>query len=165
VTAPVVADAGPLIGLARVGLLPLLQQLYETISIPPQVYAELQVSADRPGSKALSQALEEGWLVVEELSPLVFTKPPDLALDAGEAEVVLLAEQRACRFVLIDEKRGRAVAKKRGLRVVGTAGVLFAAKEKGLLDRVSTALDRLAAGGYHLSPHMRLRILDLAGEE
>lgn len=59
---PVVADAGPLIGLARVGLLDLLRQLYGKVLIPVQVFEELQTSEDRPGSRALRAAVQEGWL-------------------------------------------------------------------------------------------------------
>jgi predicted nucleic acid-binding protein len=57
---PVVADAGPLIGLARVGLLDLLRHLYGKILIPVQVFEELQTSEGRPGSRALRAALQEG---------------------------------------------------------------------------------------------------------
>jgi predicted nucleic acid-binding protein len=161
---PLVADAGPLIGLARVGLLHLLRRLYGKVLIPTQVFEELQTSGDRPGSRALHAAIQEGWLETtvllndEELASL------SLALGLGEAGAILLSRQYPCRFLLLDERRGRTVAKKHGLQVVGTGGVLLTAKQKGLLGRVSEALDQLAEGGYRLSAELRHQILTLAGE-
>jgi predicted nucleic acid-binding protein len=159
---PVVADAGPLIGLARTGLLDLLPQLYGKVLIPAPVLAELQVSEKRPGSQALLAAIEDGWLAA--VSAAEGEEPLSLALGAGEAGAIFLAGRIPCRFLLLDERRGRAVAKARGLRVVGTGGVLITAKQRGLLDRVSDALDRLAEGGYRLAPGLREQILRLAGE-
>ena len=161
---PVVADAGPLIGLARVGLLNLLRQLYGKILIPVQVLEELQISEDRPGSRALRAALEEGWI---ESAPLAGNAELDflsLALGPGEAGAILLSGRIPYRFLLLDDRRGRAVATRRGLRVVGTGGVLLTAKQQGLLDRVSEALDQLAKSGYRLSSDLRSQILKLAGE-
>jgi len=161
---PIVADAGPLIGLARVGLVDLLRQLYKKVLIPDQVLQELRISDDRPGSRLLHLATKDGWLgtasiaQTEELSSLC------LALDPGEAAAILLAAQQSCRFLLLDERRGRAIAKSRGVRVVGTGGVLLIAKQQGLLQNLSAVLDRLAENGYRLSQALRQEILTLAGE-
>jgi hypothetical protein len=161
---PVVADAGPLIGFARIGLLHLLRQLYGRVLIPIQVFEELQTSEDRPGSRALRAALQEGWLESVSLAGGEELELLSLALGPGEAGAILLSGQHPYRFLLLDERRGRTVAKKRGLRVVGTGAVLLTAKQQGLLDRVSEALDQLAESGYRLSPELRNQILVLAGE-
>ena len=161
---PVVADAGPLIGLARIGLLDLLRQLYGKVLIPVQVLEELQISEDRPGSVVLRAAVQAGWIQSALVASGEELKSLSLALGPGEAGAILLASQRPCRFLLLDERRGRAVAKRRGLRVVGTGGVLLTAKQQGLLDRVSVVLDQLAESGYRLSPELRNQILVLAGE-
>lgn len=157
----IVADAGPLIGLARISQLELLRALYEMVAVPPQVQEELQLSADRPGSRALRAAADAGWLVIEDLD-----RPMALAaeLDAGEAAAILLAEQLGSARLLMDERRGRGVARRRGLPVVGTGGVLVAAKQRGDIVSVRAELDALAEVGYRLAPTLRERLLELAGE-
>jgi predicted nucleic acid-binding protein len=160
----IVADAGPLIGMARVGLLSLLKDLYPAVLIPPKVYDELQISLLRPGYEALTAALHEKWLSVDTPQATAVLWRLRNLLDAGEAEAIALAEQRQAKL-LIDEKRGREVASNRGIEIVGTGAVLLLAKEAHLLDRVADALDRLAGSGYRLSQRLRFEILQKAGED
>jgi predicted nucleic acid-binding protein len=129
VTGIVVADTGPLIALARAGHLQLLQALYQEVFIPPAVHTELCLGSDRPGSKQLADAMEQGWLQIKKPLDNTTSSLSELALilDLGEAEAIVLAEEVDCRFLLIDERKGRAVAKRRGVPVAGIAGVLLAA--------------------------------------
>jgi uncharacterized protein len=159
----IIADAGPLIGMARVGLLPLLGELYSTVVVPPRVYEELQISLLRPGYEALATAFREAWMTVEAPHSTIDLAELKEFLGEGEAEAIALAQQRDAR-ILIDEKRGRSVASSRGLQIVGTGAVLLLAKERGLIDKVGDALDQLASHSYRLSPSLRARILELAGE-
>ena len=59
-TTAIVADAGPLIGLGKIGRLPLLQALYGTVLIPPCVHEELRVGSGLPGAVAAGRAIVEG---------------------------------------------------------------------------------------------------------
>ena len=120
----VVADAGPLIALARSDRLSLLASLYGSVLVPETVLVELRVDSDRPGARLLSAALAGGLIQPQALALGCAAELARLRLllDAGEAAAILLAKQTDCRFLLIDERRGRDIARRRGLPVVGLAG-------------------------------------------
>lgn len=157
----VVADAGPLIALARTGHLPLLKHLFKRVLIPKAVADELELSSDRPGARTLAQAITpRGWLVVK---PVHVDRPLTLALGPGETEAILLASHENA-LLLIDDRKGRRAATSAGIKVIGTGRVLIAAKHQGLLESVSDALDQLAEAGYRISDALVQRLRELAGE-
>ncbi len=57
-----------------------------------------------------------------------------LGLDEGETAAIALAEFLDAELLLIDERLGFRVAKRRGLRVTGTLGLLDRAADLGLVD-------------------------------
>ena len=165
-TGIVVADAGPLIALSRIDRLALLNALYGPVAVPAAVFSELRVDSDRPGARALSAAFARGAI---ESRPLATGSEDALArmsraLDPGEASAILLAEQLQARFLLMDERRGRQVARARGIPVVGVAGVLLAAKRSGFLGSVGAALAELSRHRYGPSDALVQEVLRLAGE-
>jgi predicted nucleic acid-binding protein len=164
VTTPVVADAGPLIGLARVGRLDLLRALYGTVFIPPAVLDEFMLAESRPGATPLSLALQEERLSVRPPAPSPDLARLQLLLDPGESEAILLGAQCGCRFLLIDDRRGRRVARRWGLPVVGTGGVLLAAKAAGYLEAIALVLEDLRRARYRLSADLVDGLLRRAGE-
>jgi predicted nucleic acid-binding protein len=85
--------------MAQVGLLPLLQDLYSRVLIPPKVHQELQIPSRRPGYEALAEALGAGWISVEApQSTADFDQIKDILGESGEAEAVALAEQKHTDF-------------------------------------------------------------------
>lgn len=165
-TGIVVADTGPLIALARAGYLQLLKELYQEIIIPPAVHTEMCLGSGRPGSKQLAGILEQGWLRIKKPSDSTASSLSELTLilDLGEAEAIVLAEEVDCRFLLIDERKGRAVAKHKGIPIAGVAGVLLAAKKRGFVDEVLPIVKSLEEVGYRLSAALTREIARLAGE-
>lgn len=157
----VVADAGPLIGLARIDRLDLLHQLFGRVSIPDAVAAELCLDGPLPGARALGIAVGQKWLqivpVTEVLRSLL------TVVDRGEAEAITLAKLKNARL-LIDETIGRRAAQRAGVRVFGTGAVLVRAKETGAITEVRRELDALMAAGYRISVRLRDAILMMAGE-
>lgn len=161
---PVIADASPLIVLARVDLLWLLRELFDHVLVPPAVHAELEIARRRPGYRALEQSFSENWLLPAMVEASQGASLSGLPTGAGEREAILLAILRPCRFLLIDDRGGRLAAKKLGLPVVGTAGVLLLAKERGLISSVAQMLDRLASEGFRLAPSLKHELLAQARE-
>ena len=99
----VVADTSPLIALARIGELDLLRRLYGRVAVPAAVEAELAIGSDRPGARMLEAALVAGWLSVQPVSDRAPGPDLSLLLGPGEAEAIVLAEERQARLLLIDD--------------------------------------------------------------
>lgn len=158
------ADTGPLIGLARVDKLDLLRLLYRSVVVPPAVREELGIESGYPGAHVLSVAFAERWITVQSSQGLVIATELAGSLDPGEAEAIALAEERAARFLLIDDAKGRRFARQRGIPVVGVAGVLLAAKSAGILAAVAPVLRDLSSAGYRLSSPLTSGVLSQAGE-
>ncbi len=157
---PVVVNNTPLVALWTLDRLDLLRELYDEVLIPAAVRDEfLAVETER--RQAALQAAP--WIHPATLqSPrriLTYT-----GLDQGEAEVIALAEETEARLVIIDERRGRQYARRLGIPVTGTVGILLLAKEMGLLPAVAPALDFLVAAGLYLSPDLYDQALHLANE-
>jgi predicted nucleic acid-binding protein len=125
----VVADASPLIGLATARAFHVLRELYGTVTITRLVKDEVTGHADRPGARELEAAMREGWIRVAPTPPETWAFP---ALDFGEASTIALAREHADTLVLMDDALGREQAAALGLDVLGVADVLEAAKRAGL---------------------------------
>lgn len=156
----VVSNAGPLISLARIGQLDLLPKLYGEIIVPSAVYAEVTVTS-YPGAEHLRSA---EWLSVDEIEDTSAVQRLLFWLDLGESEAIVLA-QRLEATVLMDERRGRAIAQAMELQVTGTVGVLLAAKTHGHILAVTPWLDALSIAGVRISARLYDDVRLLAGED
>jgi len=159
----VVADAGPIIALSSVGLLKLLPRLFGTIVVPREVHDEVVGrGAGLPGSVELAAAT---WAAIEDVTaddPLLTSLRE--TLDAGEAAALAIAARAHADLVLIDELRGRQTARKMGLTIKGTLGILVVAKRSGLINAVGPVLDELVARDFWLAEDLRERLLADVGE-
>lgn len=71
-------------------------------------------------------------------------------LQAGEQNVILVAETAQGEMVLPDEKAARRIAIDRGLRVTGTLGVLAEAATLGVID-LTKPIERLRKTNFRYS--------------
>ena len=157
---PVISDTSPLISLLKIKKLSLLRDVYTEILIPREVENEFLEKFPAASREALDNA---PWIKVVDLQDP--QKTADYArIDLGEAEALVLVEEKKAGLILMDDMKGRKEAKARGFVFKGTAGVLLEAKEKGLIDKVKPYLIALKKTGTYLSPSVIRQALKMAGE-
>ncbi|MEW5937753.1 MAG: DUF3368 domain-containing protein [Candidatus Thermoplasmatota archaeon] len=151
----VVADASPLIYLAKVGKISLLRDLFGRVAIPREVFAEAVVRAqgEFPEAAQIETAIDEGWL---EVCDVLFDKKLlnlVTELDKGEIEVIALSKKTDADLTLMDDAVGRRVAESFGLNVKGTLYVILCAFKRGILSKKDTmrTIQKLVVAGFRLS--------------
>ena len=125
----VVADAGPLHYLILIDAAFVLETLFEQVLIPTAVRDELS-HQNTPAKVRAWLAENRAWLKIETMPDAVAVP----GLHRGEAEALQLALQAKAAGVLMDDMDGRLAARRLGLMVIGTIGLLERAAELRLLD-------------------------------
>ncbi len=158
----VVSNTSPILNLAVVGQLDLLRQLYGTVKIPQAVYDELTNPPNQPGSAEVQSSL---WIQTESVSNRALVTSLLVDLDPGESEAIALTIELGADLLLIDERLGRQVAGRFGLKFIGILGILLEAKHQGYLPLVKPVLDDLIhTAGFWVSQALYQHVLRTAGE-
>ena len=67
-------------------------------------------------------------------------------------------------LLILDDLKGRQEAEKLGFKITGTLGVLFRAKQSGLIDRIKPYIEQLIASGFRISQSVIDDLLDQSKE-
>ena len=145
----VVSDSTCLIGLERVGELDILPALFDSVMIPPEIEREFGGKFD--------------WLKVENSTNNLLVAALQMVVDAGEAEAIALASEKNC-LLISDDKQARSAAKRLGVAVIGTVGVLIRAKQNGIIAEIKPILNALDANDFRISRTLREEALKIVGE-
>ena len=151
----VVSDTSPILALASIGELDLLRRLFERVHVPTAVDREILGSS----RAAFRSAVSEGWVAVEALPPGTVRDPRLRSLGAGEGEAIALALETPESVILLDDRVARRTAAARGLQVVGTAGILALAFERGWIPDLEERLEELKATGFWISDRVFRSVL------
>jgi len=166
----VVADAGPLIHLAQIGRLVLVQRLFGQVTITASVKREAVDEGVRLGyadAEVIGGALRDGWIIVESVPIRLAKTAEKLALgenvSVADAETLLLAKEKRAEL-LVDEKIVADLAKMYGLRVWGTWTLLLESLSRGLIEvaDVEDAIEELGKRRHKLKRKQALEILNAA---
>lgn len=142
----IIADTSCLIALTNIEKLHLLKSLYNNIIITKDVYEEF-------GSR-----LPE-WIIVRESENKPKQGELEKILDKGEASSIALAIELENSILIIDENKGRNVAKSFNIEVIGTIGIILLAHKKGIITDVTGTILRLVNNGFRLSEDLINKIL------
>lgn len=158
-----VCTTSPISTLIQIGHLPLVGKLFSAVLIPPAVADELEEGSDivgdwraAPGAAALTARNAVNEALVRELSGRLYR---------GDAAAIALGAETTDAVLVIDEAEGRRAARRIGARVMGTVGLLVAAKRLGHLPKLAPILAQLQTKARHcIGGDIIRRALELAGE-
>jgi uncharacterized protein len=138
----VIADASCLITLDNINETDLLPKLYDHIYVTPEVAAEI--------GKSLPN-----WVAIGSSSNLTLISELSEQLDIGEASSIALALEIPNCLLIIDERKGRRTARKLGIEITGTFGIIMMGFESGLIEAPDTIVERLEKVGFRISEALK----------
>lgn len=152
----IVSNTSPLIILKKSEAIFILDNLFDSVLIPKSVQKELFKKEEE-----FFSSLKILHVVEPKNSNLV--KALRLIVDEGEAEAMALAMELNLPL-LIDDRKGRRVAGKLGLKFIGSLGLLKIAKERGIISEVKPFIQKFLDRGYYLDEKLVRRFLESVGE-
>jgi predicted nucleic acid-binding protein len=162
----VISNTSPLIAFSGIRRLDLLYGLFTAVRIPPKVRREI-VSDGIPWSEATdireAIARKETWIQVVPAPQSSILADLAEHLGVGEAEAIALACERNLP-VLLDDLAARKAARRLGLSLIGTLGILARSKRKGLIPLVKPLLQDMRGAGIYYSKSLENEFLRQMGE-
>lgn len=150
-----VSNCSPLIFLAKLNFLELLAK--DKIYIPEEVKKELlcKESAEKDKLKKFISTKNVRVLKIKKFRN--FSE----ALGKGEMATINLALEKKISDILMDDRRGRSLAKVHNLKPHGTLWIILRAYKKGLINRSQTRdlIYDLPSIGFRINPEFLFQIL------
>ena len=133
----IISNSSPLILLAKIGKLSVLEKLYNKVLIPYEVYSEVIIegSKENYSDAAVVEKYINDFIFVKDLSQEHKKEAEKLKeiIGLGESEAIELCLQEKSKLLLIDNLEPRKIAKSRGLECTSAPGVLLDALKNKIL--------------------------------
>jgi len=158
----IVSDTTPIISLMKIEQLDLLEKLFKRVKIPVAVYQELTTNQKFKQEAELIKGKVFIDVVEVEDTKSVSILQRATGLDKGESEAIVLAEEIKANLLLMDERKGRLVAKQMGNQITGTLGVIINAYEENLITAEVTlqCFEQLKNSGIRISDSLYNSLID-----
>jgi predicted nucleic acid-binding protein len=150
VSAPVISNSSPLIALEQIGRLHLLEPLFGEVWVPSAVVNEVAMTVSLPSN-----------VLIKPINNLLAASVLKTTLGAGESEAITLALQEKASLIILDDRPARRMAES----LMGTLGILSAAKKKGMIPAIKPLIQALDQVHFHVAIELARRVIIDAGEE
>ena len=154
-----VANTTPIISLASINRLDILENLFGKIIIAEAVYNEIKAKQSYGFHE-----IDSAFIEVQQIKGHLYKDFLLKELDLGETETIMLAKEINADFVIIDENLGYRIANNVGLTAIRTLSILLKAKEKGQISQIKPLLDEMIKKGRWYSDAVYRACLLRAGE-
>ncbi len=152
-----VVDTSVLISLGKLGFLGLIREMFDSIVVAKSVFEEVR---DSEVAEKVNGLIEAGEGDVVESSNKGLLDAFSSSLGKGEAETIALALEFKTSIALLDDLRARKTARRLGIEVMGTLGVLKVLSEMGLVsDKPEDLCRKLTEQGFWIDGKLCMRIL------
>lgn len=131
----IVSDTTPIISLIKANRLEILKTMFQEVIIPQAVYNELVCNLRFADEADIVKNCDFLKVVSVQNTDNIALLRETEKLDAGESEAIILSQKETADILLMDEHRGRQVAKRMGINITGTIGILLQAYDEGLLSQ------------------------------
>lgn len=155
----IICDSSALIALASCQSLSLLEKLFDKVYVSRWVYNEI-CQIGKPFY------LELKTYFSDKIYEFSFNQKDDILskLDIGEASAILLYQTLNADYLLIDEKKGRAICQQLNVNIVGSLGILLLAKQQGFINELKPLIVQLENSPVFFDKKLLQKVLEFAGE-
>lgn len=131
-----IADTSPIISLLLIEQFEVLEHLFPEFLIPHAVWEELRSHHE---ISIYEDALNR---LVPKVREITYHFPIS-GIERGETEAIMLYRELHADYLLIDDKKAREKAELFDIKCIGTLGVLFLARQKGLIGELRPLFEEL----------------------
>ena len=161
----VISDTTPIISLMKTNRLHILKEMFNIVYIPNAVYKELIENKNYSKEAELIKDCDFIKVIKIENEKSASILMNFTGLDAGESEAIILADEKQSDVLLMDEHKGRQVAKKMGIVITGTIGILAQAFDEKILSKedIKECIELLKKNNIRISEKLYQKLQNYVG--
>ena len=155
-----VINASPIILYARIGRLDVIERLAPRVIVPATVVEEIKagIRKDRTAKDSAAWALQ-----YQQPDISIPSSVERWDLGQGESQVISFCLQGE-RWAVLDDRMARSCISAHGLRMIGSLGMIFRARNLGLIDAARPWVYKLKDEGLYVEVSLVEKALSALGE-